>query len=311
MIFKNKDGEIRSGWKIVLTYLFLYLIITIINVLVGITIGIVYAMKGVNNLSAIETFFRGDVGMLISSILNNGGFILASILTWKLLDKKKIRDMGIVNITKGKKEFLLGLLMGAVSISIVCIILLLFRQVKLNNPLSKPDISMSLMTGLISFVFVGFGEEFFSRAYVMSVLKQTKNKWFIIIISSAIFSALHLFNNAIGALPLFNLFLAGILLGYMFMKSKSIWMPIGFHITWNYFQGYIWGFQVSGSSIKGMYQIEIVNNNFINGGAFGPEGGIVVTGILVVFIVIVKLYYSKKRLDDFIYDNEVRIIKYN
>lgn len=312
MIFKNKEGHIRCGWKIILTYLLSFAIITVVNICLGIIIGVVYAVRGNNSLSELERFLGGDIGLLISCILNNSGYILGSIFLWKLLDKKKVEDMGITSIRKGKKELLIGLLMGAVSITIVCIALLIFGDAQLVNSISEPKISLSALIGLVSFIFVGFGEEIFGRAYIMSILKQTKNKWAIILISSIIFAALHLFNNAIGILPLINLFLAGILFGYMFMKSNNIWMPIGFHITWNYFQGYIWGFQVSGNEVNGIYQVKTMSNNIINGGAFGPEGGLVVTFILIISLLFVRLYYRDKIIEDFIYNGEeIGLIKYN
>lgn len=312
MIFKNKEGHIRCGWKIILTYLLSFAIITVVNICLGIIIGVVYAVRGNNSLSELERFLGGDIGLLISCTLNNSGYILGSIFLWKLLDKKKVEDMGITSIRKGKKELLIGLLMGAVSITIVCIALLIFGDAQLVNSISEPKISLSALIGLVSFIFVGFGEEIFGRAYIMSILKQTKNKWAIILISSIIFAALHLFNNAIGILPLINLFLAGILFGYMFMKSNNIWMPIGFHITWNYFQGYIWGFQVSGNEVNGIYQVKTMSNNIINGGAFGPEGGLVVTFILIISLLFVRLYYRDKIIEDFIYNGEeIGLIKYN
>lgn len=312
MILKNNKGHIRCGWKILLTWLLLFAIITVVNICFGIVVGTVSVVKGNNNISELEKFLSGDIGILITCILNNSAFILASIFIWKLLDKKKVKDMGLISINKGKKELFIGLLMGALSITIVCIILLLFGGVQFVNPISKPNISTSLIYGLISFIFVGFGEEIFGRAYIMSVLKQTKNKWAIIFISSILFSALHLFNNAIGILSLINLFLAGVLFAYMFMKSNNIWMPIGFHITWNYFQGYIWGFQVSGNKVNGIYQIQTITNNIINGGEFGPEGGLVVTSILLISLFFVRFYYSNQKIENFIYnDEEIGIIKYN
>ena len=84
------------------------------------------------------------------------------------------------------------------------------------------------------------------------------------------------------------------------MKSKNIWMPIGYHITWNYFQGYIWGFGVSGISVNGLYKVENVTNNIINGGAFGPEGGIIVTIVTCLTFGIVYWFYKEEKIDDFI-----------
>lgn len=312
MIFKNKSGDIRSGWKIALTFFMFFLTATIISVLFGMVASIILISKGSTNLSELQEFLSGNLGMFINSIINDGGLIFASIFLWKLLDKKKVSDMGITSINKGRKELFIGLLMGAFSITFVCILLLLFGDVKLVKPISEPNISLSLILGLISFIFVGFGEEIFGRAYIMSVLKQTKNKWVVLFVSSVIFAAMHLMNNSIGLLPMINLFLAGVLLGYMFMKTQNIWMSIGFHITWNYFQGYVCGFQVSGNEVSGIYQIKTTTNNIINGGGFGPEGGLVVTFILLILILAISVYYNNKKIEDFLYDNEgVGIIKYN
>ncbi len=63
-------------------------------------------------------------------------------------------------------------------------------------------------------------------------------------------------------------------------------MCIGYHITWNYFQGDIFGFLVSGNVTDSIYTIRTINSNIINGGSFGPEGGIVVTALLIVTILI-------------------------
>ena len=72
-------------------------------------------------------------------------------------------------------------------------------------------------------------------------------------------------------------------------------MPIGFHITWNYFQGYIFGVQVSGREVgKAMYLIE-VKNHFMTGGSFGFEGGLVNTIVVLLSIMFVFLY-CKSRL---------------
>ena len=207
--------------------------------------------------------------------------------------------MGITSIKKGYKELIVGLVLGAITMSVVAIVIITVGDVKLINPISKPQVSISLLYGLIGFIFVGFGEEILSRGYIMSVLKQTRNKWIVLIGPALIFAALHLGNNGIDVLSFINLFLVGVLFAYMFMKSKNLWMPIGYHITWNYFQGYIWGFGVSGISVNGLYKVENISSNIINGGAFGPEGGIIVTIITCLTFYFVYRYYKNSDVDEF------------
>ena len=303
MILKNKYNEVRSVWKILLVFLLSYTLMLGTSMLIGVIIGILLLIKGNSEyLMNFNTESTAEYELIfqVSTSLSNILFIISCIIIWKIFEKKKINKMGITSIKNGYKELGIGLILGAITMSIVAIIIIAIGNVKLVNSISKPQISISLLYGLISFIFVGFGEEILSRGYIMSVLKQTRNIWLILIGPALIFAALHLGNEGIDVLSFINLFLVGVLFAYMFMKSKNIWMPIGYHITWNYFQGYIWGFGVSGVSVNGLYKIENVTNNIINGGAFGPEGGIIVTIVTCLMFIFVYWFYRDEKIDDFI-----------
>lgn len=313
MILKNKHSEIRSGWKIFLVFFITYTLSFIISLVIGVVLGLSFLIWGEGTLpfdsKNIQSILSSDLGLMLSTSLSNGIIIISCIIIWKIFEKKKISEMGLTNFKEGYKDFILGLLFGAIAISIVAIILLVMGKVQFVNSLSKPQLSISLLEGAILFIFVGFGEEILGRAYIMSVLKQTRNKWLILMISSIIFAILHLGNDGISVLAFINLFLVGLLFGYMFMKSKNIWMPIGYHITWNYFQGYIWGFQVSGITTNGLYKIKNINNNIINGGLFGPEGGLIVTVVICISFYIVYKYYGNESIDCFIGIEEKEIVE--
>lgn len=303
-IFKNKYSEVRSGWKIALSYIITMILIIISSIIISIVFLTPEVARNGGDITAATLAIESNKFYFpITIIIQNILLVSGSFIVWKIFEKKSIREMGIPNIKSGYKELGGGLILGAITISIVAIFLLLIGSVKLVNPITSPRITIDLLIGIVAFIAVGFGEEIFGRAYCMSVLKQTRNKWIILIVSSIIFAAMHLGNSAIGIIPLINLFLIGIAFGYMFMKSSNIWMPIGFHISWNYFQGYIWGFEVSGNVVDGMYKIQTVNDSILNGGAFGAEGGLVVTVITILIIYFVSIYYKDKSIDTFINKN--------
>ena len=90
----------------------------------------------------------------------------------------------------------------------------------------------------------------------MSTMESRGNpKWLIYVISAVVFSLAHGMNPNVGIFGLVNIALVGILFAYMFDATKSLWLPIGYHITWNYFQGNVFGFAVSGTTAHGMYAI--------------------------------------------------------
>lgn len=71
-------------------------------------------------------------------------------------------------------------------------------------------------------------------------------------------------------------------------------MPIGYHITWNYFQGSVFGLPVSGNDLNGLYTSKLLSENIFNGGGFGPEGGLLVTFVMVISIALFYLLSRKK-----------------
>jgi membrane protease YdiL (CAAX protease family) len=299
-IFVNKASQIRSGWKIAMVFASFFFstniivfFITFFYTLYQIIVNRIppSQLKGViSNLSSSLTNMSTPLG-LTTHIIQCLAMIFFVVLFWKMLDKKPVKEIGMISIKKGYKDLFQGLAFGAISLLIVFVILLLTRNITLVNALNKPNLNISLLTGLNVFIFVGINEEMFARGYCITVLKQTRNKYVVIIVSSIIFSVMHSLNPGMSLLSYVNLFLFGVLTAYMAIKSQNLWLSIGYHITWNYFEGNICGFLVSGQTTGSMYSLEVGNNSIINGGQFGPEGGIIVTVILLLsFLYMWKVY---------------------
>jgi uncharacterized protein len=103
-----------------------------------------------------------------------------------------------------------------------------------------------------------------------------------------------LLNPNLRVLGLVNIVLVGILFGYMYLKTNNLWMPIGYHITWNYFQGDIFGFSVSGLNQKGLYNISTFRDNLLTGGNFGPEAGVLATVVIILgMLLILRIPYKR------------------
>ena len=300
-IFVNKNSKLRSGWKIASTFASFFVVNILISMIAIIILTAIVVAKEevaltdlepyINNLTGINTGFGIFMGFIQCLCM-----ILAVWLFWKLFDRKPIREIGLINIKKGYKDLFKGLAFGAISMILVFIILVTSGNVSLQSPLSSPNFNISLLIQLVFFVFVGINEEMFSRGYCMTVLKQTGNTWIVIIVSSIIFSVMHSLNPSMSIISYLNLFLIGLLFAYMFLKSGNLWLPIGYHITWNYFQGNIFGFQVSGQSTESLYKLNTPVNNVITGGGFGPEGGLVVTFIIIVGFIYMWKFYKPQLL---------------
>lgn len=303
-VFRNDTNQIRSGWKIgivfssfYITTLMISLIFTILYYEIIMVNNSEFLSDQINNIHYIQEQLSGMTHFpaVFLHLMQCVVMIFFIVLFWKLLDGRKLKDIGFTNIKSSSKDLCIGLLIGAISFTIVAIVLLTTKSVELANGFNEPKFSGVLIIQLIIFILVGINEELF-RGYCMTVLKQTKKSWIPIIVSSVIFALMHSMNAGISLLAYTNLFLFGISMAYLFMKTENLWMCIGYHITWNYFQGDVFGFLVSGNVTDSIYTINTISPNIINGGSFGPEGGLVVTILLVITIFIIYRFLPSRKV---------------
>ncbi len=292
---KNRHNEVWAGWKILIVLVTFFVITLIFTVIFSIVYGVfaVITSGQTDPIALTQNIMNDSLFTSLSGILQNVAMVIPVLVFWKVFDRKPFSDMGLTSFRHGAKDFLYGLALGAVTISAVFVVLLLSGQISVTNDFLSPDFSWMLIVDLILMIFVGFGEEIFSRGYCMSVLRRS-NITLIFIVPNLIFGLLHVLNKNFGFVPLINIFLVGVLFSLMFYKRGNIWMPIGYHITWNYFQGSIFGLPVSGNEIKGLYTSKLLSENIFNGGGFGPEGGLLVTLLMVVSIAMFYLLSGKK-----------------
>ena len=114
-------------------------------------------------------------------------------------------------------------------------------------------------------------------------------------VTSALFALLHIFNPEIDFLPMLNLLLAGMLLGASYLYTKNLCFPISLHLFWNWIQGPVLGYEVSGNNfISSMLTLHLPEDNVLNGGAFGFEGSLICTVLMIVLTILI-VWWGEKR----------------
>jgi hypothetical protein len=249
---------------------------------------ICYLLLGMDlkNLNSQQTVFQA----LIISLFTFAGTLLSVSIFRKYVDKESFRSMGFYT-AEFRNEILAGLILGALLLTTGFVILILLKEIKLSGINFEPD---QLIYGLLLFVFVAFNEELLMRGYILNNLMASIPRIPALLLTSLIFAATHLFNSNINWVGFWNLILAGILLGLPYIYNKRLWFPIALHFAWNFFQGTIFGFNVSGHVSYSVIVQSHKSENIWNGGAFGFEGSILLIVLQIIAIMALWLYYQKK-----------------
>ena len=181
---------------------------------------------------------------------------------------------------------LLGMLLGALFITLSYVMVLLLGGIQVIAVAWSSSVITAILFDIIIFTAVAVGEELFSRGYIYGAAKKQYGIIFAVVVSSVLFALLHSMNPGVfsSVFPMLNLFLAGVMLALFREWSGGLWVPIGVHLTWNYFQGDVLGMAVSGTQTPSILHNEI-RDPFLAGGQFGLEGTIVTTIIMVAVCV--------------------------
>ena len=149
---------------------------------------------------------------------------------------------------------------------------------------------LGVLLGLVGFFAVGFYEELLFRGYYLQNLRDGTGLSIALFLSSAIFALAHLGNFSSSIASSIGIFAAAFFLAYGWIRTGALWLPIGLHIGWNFFQGPIFGFAVSGTPTPSIVVQSVEGPELLTGGGFGPEAGLIVLPLMALGSLFIWLY---------------------
>ncbi|TYB31587.1 MAG: CPBP family intramembrane metalloprotease [Candidatus Mcinerneyibacterium aminivorans] len=272
-----------KGWQSSLYYLLVYIFIGgTLTFFVG---SFILKLAGLNDFILARYYIIKSFDLIFVLILT---FLFAGYVS-----KEKFSDLGLCRDSAIKNSFL-GVLGGFIFIFIVFIFFWGF------NYLAVQEVSLNIKGLFFAFIFwmyVAIIEELVYRGYILNNLSKSFNKYISIVIVSILFSLVHASNPNTTILGFINLFLFGFLVGLYYINKKSLWFPIFFHFSWNFFQGSFFGMNISGlMGFSSIIEINMISKNkFLTGSKFGAEGSILVTVLLITFIIVMKTIFKKEK----------------
>lgn len=280
--------RIKYGWiRAVLFFISFFIFIAVFD-LIGIAIVSSISEYSFEEYISDTKLLMENKMMLLMMVSQLFGTLFTVWLFQKFVNREPFTSIGL-EFSGYKDDFVSGLFLG------VGLIVLGFGTLYIFNFLSVASIQFSLIDQLFYlslFAVVSLNEEIAIRGYILQNLSRSFNKYIALVLSSLVFMIMHIGNPNMSAVPLFNLFLAGLLLGVYCIHKNNLWFPIGAHITWNYFQGPVLGFEVSGNDVDSIFIQSLNGSELITGGEFGFEGSIILTTFMIIGIIYLDRRYS-------------------
>jgi membrane protease YdiL (CAAX protease family) len=306
-VFWNyQERRLRAFWRLML-HILVWLILSVIGgSIVGVVLGLMLVFGGgASQAESIPEIAR-RVALLAASdplavVLGQTAAVAAMLgsvwLVGRFFDRRKFVDFGFHFRPGWWLDLGFGLALGALLMALVFAIEQAAGWVTITGAFDagtggQPFLGAFALQ-VVVYIAVGINEETLSRGYQLKNMSEglrlgrfgPRNAailgW---LVSSAIFGLLHLGNPGATWVSTFNIFLAGLLLGLGVLLTGDLAIGIGLHITWNLFQGNVFGFPVSGTGAgaPSFVAIDQGGPELWTGGAFGPEAGLV--GILAMLV---------------------------
>jgi uncharacterized protein len=220
--------------------------------------------------------------------------IISLVTVWifrVFVDRKSFASLGFRFDGFGG-ESATGFFMGPALLGISALLLLLSGHLKWVDIHFDPQ-SLTVSFGLL--VLIAFSEELVFRGYILNNLLETfANKWIALPISAILFAGFHISNPGMNSLAFANLFLAGLLLGVNYIYTKNLWFSFLFHLSWNFFQGPLLGFNVSGLHMPSLLEGQTTGDLLVTGGDFGLEGSMLNTAVSLTTILVLAWAFERK-----------------
>ncbi|MBN1449672.1 MAG: CPBP family intramembrane metalloprotease [Anaerolineales bacterium] len=282
-IFLSPDEpRLRAGWRLAIQTVLLI----VLGFCFGLPIGLLALIPG---LELSDGLF-----LALSQVVEIIAVTLSVFLARRFLDKRSFSSLGLKLDKWTAIDIFTGIAITFFMMGSIYLIQWGVGWLTFDGFAWETDDLLTVLGGtlgmLVVFIFVGWNEELLSRGYHLQTLASGLSLFWGVVISSAIFGLLHLGNPNATWISAAGIFLAGVFLAYGYLATKQLWLPIGLHIGWNFFEGVVFGFPVSGLDIYRLTRITVSGPELWTGGAFGPEAGLIVLPGLLLGAVLIFVY---------------------
>jgi membrane protease YdiL (CAAX protease family) len=288
---------VRALWRLVAQFVAFRVLVTGLFTVLAVALSL--AVSGGRSVMA-----SSPATPLASGVAGLAGAMLSVWLAGRFLDKRAFSDFGFHLGAGWWLDLLFGIFLGGLLMSVIFFVELGLGWVGVVGVFETFGTGVSFLPSMllpvVMYLCVGIYEETVFRGYQLKNGAEGLNypalgprgavlvAW---VLSSVFFGLLHANNPNASLISTLNIVLAGLMLGFGYVLSGELAIPIGLHIAWNFFQGAVYGFPVSGFGPFGATFVATrpEGPDLWTGGPFGPEAGLLAPPAMLLGLLLIAL----------------------
>lgn len=285
-VFINSVGRLRSGWRVLIFIVVYIALLFLLSTLVRVGYAVGLQIAPGRNLGG----FTED---LIFRLILLASALLAGYVCNRWLEGLPWRALGLALHAHWSRDFLVGSLIGLTSLALATAIAAAAGGLRFSvSPRTMLlQVAQTLLMSAVLFVLAALAEETLFRGYPLQTLTRAHLAWLAILLTSVPFAAVHLQNpNVVKGFTFINTALAGVWLAVAYLRTRSLWLPLGVHWAWNWALGSLFGLPVSGITTiapNPLLHGTDLGPAWLTGGSYGIEGGLACTIALIVSTIFI------------------------
>lgn len=285
-VFWNADEKrLRAGWRIALFFF----------AVASAGLGLIY-------LAQLLLGGRPAPGLTRELVMVGSLAIAATALLplgRRLLDRRSTISLGLRFDGTAVKDLVFGWLLSGVMAGGFFVALYLLGGVTVEGASwSSGAFIAPLLLSFFLYVLVGWWEELFFRGYIFDNLRAGLGLAMAIGVSCLIYGLVHSANPNATVLSTLIIVGFGFLRLFGLLSTRQLWLSMGMHMGWNFFQGSVFGFAASGQGSFKLLTLTLDGPAWLTGGDFGPEGSILILPILVLAVFVMAGWANRTRPDE-------------
>lgn len=248
-----------------------------------------FAIIGWAGLVMFSLLMLPIAGLMVTSALSVfAAAAVANAIVVRIYERGRLSDLGLGWTVTSLREFLIGAAAAGGAAVVILAAPLAFGAARFEPAASVEHPWSSAAFVSVVLLFGAAGEEMLYHGYAFQLLIRTMGAFATILPVSALFALAHLSNPNVTVLAIVNTFGWGVLMGYGYLRTGALWLPIGLHFGWNFVLP-LFGVNLSGFTmgVTG-YALRWRAGDLWSGGGYGPEGSLLTTVILVALFFVVQ-----------------------